>query len=397
MNDVLAVAPRALLEMLAAAGLSTASLDELTRGLSFDARSVKRIRRVHWDDFCSFIERAETAVGGPQQLEALAARSFHAAVRKQWGVLFRAFVSPRTLYRFWFERVNPLVFPNTDFACVVLRDGRLRLSGHLRPYARPCPAFLHVALGSIRGMSQHLGLPMAKVEVEAMDEHGLVVVVQPPRSGTLMALARRVGVASLQREILRALRLYSDDARSRSDNIVEIGALGRELARHLDLPSLTVALEELLGKLGWQAMTLELGQGDGAGPSPRGTPRHVLPLASGGTVIGRLIVQGSGDLALVEELLPWLTIAVENARTFGQLTRPPAPAADAAVAARRLELTARQSEVFAPLVRGLSNKEIGALLGCAEKTVELHVTQILQKARVQGRTQLIARFWAGEL
>ena len=70
---------------------------------------------------------------------------------------------------------------------------------------------------------------------------------------------------------------------------------------------------------------------------------------------------------------------------------------DAGAAAVALELTSRQSEVFTSMVRGLSNKEIAAALGCAEKTVELHVTQILQKARVQGRTQLIARFWAGEL
>jgi DNA-binding CsgD family transcriptional regulator len=381
--------------MLAAAGLSPTSLEELTRGLSFDARSVKRMRRVYWDDFCTFIERAEQAVGGPERLEELAARSFHSAVRKEWGAIFRAFVSPRALYRFWFERVNPLVFPNTDFGFAVLGDGRLRLSGRLRPYARPCPAFVRIAVGSVRGMPQHLGLPMAEVAVDAPDDRTLVLIVRPPESRTLMALAKRVDAASLQRAAVRLLRIYSDDSRTRSDSMVEIGALGRDLARHLDLPSLTVALERALGKLGWQGVTLQNGERDAtARPAPGA---HILPLTSSGTEIGRVIVHGTADLALVEELLPWLTIAVENARTFGPLTRPEAQRPEAAAAARLLELTPRQSEVFAPLVRGLSNKEISAVIGCAEKTVELHVTQILQKARVQGRTQLIARFWAGEL
>lgn len=128
------------------------------------------------------------------------------------------------------------------------------------------------------------------------------------------------------------------------------------------MPSVDLALEEMLRKLGWRQVSLEIGA-----PQAPGAPGHVLPLVSGGREIGRLIVEGAGDLALVEELLPWLTIAVDNARTFGQLTRPPAQAPDAAVTARALDLTPRQSEVFAPLVRGLSNKVLGRRAHAAMK------------------------------
>jgi DNA-binding CsgD family transcriptional regulator len=55
-----------------------------------------------------------------------------------------------------------------------------------------------------------------------------------------------------------------------------------------------------------------------------------------------------------------------------------------------LGLTVRQAEVLAQLIRGRSNKEIAGELNCAESTVESHVTQLLRKAGVDSRSQLIA-------
>ena len=58
------------------------------------------------------------------------------------------------------------------------------------------------------------------------------------------------------------------------------------------------------------------------------------------------------------------------------------------------ELTPRQLDVLERLVEGDANKEIAQRLGCAENTVELHVTQLLRKSGTTSRGQLIARFWA---
>lgn len=63
------------------------------------------------------------------------------------------------------------------------------------------------------------------------------------------------------------------------------------------------------------------------------------------------------------------------------------------VVASRWKLTPRQREVLAMLVRGDSNKEIARKLSCARRTVELHVTTLLDKAGVESRSQLAARFW----
>ena len=53
------------------------------------------------------------------------------------------------------------------------------------------------------------------------------------------------------------------------------------------------------------------------------------------------------------------------------------------------ELTARESEVLRELAAGKSNKEIGVTLDISEATVKVHVTHILEKLKVTGRTEAI--------
>lgn len=60
-----------------------------------------------------------------------------------------------------------------------------------------------------------------------------------------------------------------------------------------------------------------------------------------------------------------------------------------------MALTTRQWQVLGCVIEGASNKEIAEQLGCAENTIELHVTKLLQKAGVASRTRLIAQFWSG--
>jgi DNA-binding NarL/FixJ family response regulator len=56
-------------------------------------------------------------------------------------------------------------------------------------------------------------------------------------------------------------------------------------------------------------------------------------------------------------------------------------------------LTERQSEVLALLAQGASNKDISAALGCATRTVELHVTAILEKSGNPSRAAIVSAFW----
>jgi DNA-binding CsgD family transcriptional regulator len=96
---------------------------------------------------------------------------------------------------------------------------------------------------------------------------------------------------------------------------------------------------------------------------------------------------------------------LEQARLFAglleELVRPPSPrhAPRESIAGRtraltdRWSLTQRQAEVLSLVAHGSSNKEIAQQLGCSDRTVEVHVTQILKKAQASGRGPLIARFW----
>lgn len=55
----------------------------------------------------------------------------------------------------------------------------------------------------------------------------------------------------------------------------------------------------------------------------------------------------------------------------------------------RPHLTGREHEVIESLVRGLSNKEIGARLGIREQTVKNHITHILDKLGLNDRLQIV--------
>jgi hypothetical protein len=163
------------------------STAELCAGLPFDARSVRRMRWVPWDDYCTLVERVAAAAGGADRLEDLLARSFHLSA-PGWRSLAGALIHPRRLYKaMW--KANDL-FPTVHSNHHELGDGRLRGIARLVPAARPCLAFFRGSVGVIRGLPGHLGLPVAEVEVEELTDRSLVVLVRPPASRTLFARAR---------------------------------------------------------------------------------------------------------------------------------------------------------------------------------------------------------------
>ncbi len=67
---------------------------------------------------------------------------------------------------------------------------------------------------------------------------------------------------------------------------------------------------------------------------------------------------------------------------------PGRPAFDP-LAASRLDITERQTEVLRLVLQGLSNKEICRVLDLAEPTVKVHVSALLRALDVKSRTQLV--------
>jgi DNA-binding NarL/FixJ family response regulator len=59
----------------------------------------------------------------------------------------------------------------------------------------------------------------------------------------------------------------------------------------------------------------------------------------------------------------------------------------------RWGLTQREVEILRFVALGDANRDIAARLSLALATVEVHVSAILRKARVESRARLIAKFW----
>ena len=78
------------------------------------------------------------------------------------------------------------------------------------------------------------------------------------------------------------------------------------------------------------------------------------------------------------------------------ILRPPStPVQNVEEAAKLWELTPRQKATLGLLAEGFSNKTIAVRLGCAERTVESHLTAIFQKSGFDGRNALLASMARG--
>jgi DNA-binding CsgD family transcriptional regulator len=275
-----------LIDLAVHVGLPT---DGLFDGLPFDEPGLRKRRHVRWDDYCEIMERVAQRVG-IERVEDLLETSYHQVVPE-----VRAFagslISPKVLYRFMIELVDPVLFPMLKFRYEDLRGSRIRIDLRLAPGLRPSEPFFRGSLGGIRGMSHHLELPAA--EVVSMDVGGdhLFTDLELPPSRTLASRASH----SLQR-VLKLVLGHNDDGKPLA---VTFGDAGSD------------ALESRL------------------------------------------------EHATAE----W-------------------------------RLTPRQAEVLRFVVRGDANKDIAHSLGCAESTVEVHVTQLLRRSDTSSRTQLVARFWS---
>ncbi|HVY47610.1 MAG TPA: helix-turn-helix transcriptional regulator, partial [Minicystis sp.] len=211
----------------------------------------------------------------------------------------------------------------------------------------------------------------------------------------------------------RAHAAAADDA-----TLAAVHALGVELGTCDDIDQLGRVLVEALRRPPFSYAHAALWLVDGAseprlvksaGDARTGGALTTRPLRVGAREVARLEFagpkRGARTDALVD-LVPWLVLAVDRALLAG-VVRAHAPAAQAAADdsdaefERRLErarsswkLTPRQTACLGRLVRGRSNREISLDLGCTERTVEAHVAVVFRRARIRGRSSLVARFWS---
>lgn len=102
--------------------------------------------------------------------------------------------------------------------------------------------------------------------------------------------------------------------------------------------------------------------------------------------IYRAFQAGASGYLLKDVLGEELFRAIKTVAAGGQYV-PPAIARALAEHSAEKELTARELEVLRLLVKGLSNREIGQLLGFSENTAKFHLKNILAKLEVSDRTE----------
>jgi DNA-binding NarL/FixJ family response regulator len=101
----------------------------------------------------------------------------------------------------------------------------------------------------------------------------------------------------------------------------------------------------------------------------------------------RRALQAGASAYLTKDVLDDELVKTIRLVHAGRAYLPPAVAATLAAHATRPELTARELDVLALIVRGMGNKQIAAELKIAEYTVKNHVKNVLSKLGVEDRTQ----------
>src|SRR5229473_990826 len=299
--------------------------------------------RIDWATFLTFMSNVGK-IWSEDELVQMGSSFFDTPYVRPFSVIARLLFSGPEFYAWVFSKNGIGV---QGFNCVEpnverVNDQRIRLELKLRPGYAPCREFFFVAKGNFTGMPRVLGLPRAQVQMDLTSQGAIYGIDLPPGGGTLGRIRRALlwpfTVRAAAQELREAHGLLTtryqelEQAKSvlavQADQLQTVNFLGRELTKHTELKSLGDSVSQLLserfrctGQEFWLARrpgeTLQsvrqLGQ---LGP---GEPRQ-FNLTSSGEVIGRIDTWGlQAPTGLVEALIPWISIALDNARNFALL------------------------------------------------------------------------------
>lgn len=181
--------------------------------------------------------------------------------------------------------------------------------------------------------------------------------------------------------------------RTQRYEVQEAGDVAEGLERLRSTPSDVVLLDLCLpGTLGQDGLALIL----------REHPKAAVVIVTGTATVDDAVAcmkSGAADLVTKPVRLSRLFDAVmhalrDSARAPGQPDRR--LASRLAAAREAWGLTDRETSVLEAIIQGNTNKEIAGRHGCSIRTVELHVSAILDKSATGNRTALAARFWLAE-
>jgi AraC-like DNA-binding protein len=116
-----------------------------------------------WEDFTTLLDRAQSALGGPEQLCDAGLQGLTFA--KFVSALVSRFTNPRTLYLLGAGWLGPMIFRPTRGAEVFLPDGRYAQTVEILPGYRDSDAFFQYVRGGLSAVPHIFGLPAAEIEL----------------------------------------------------------------------------------------------------------------------------------------------------------------------------------------------------------------------------------------
>lgn len=345
MSEVAAWACNNLVAGVRAAGLPAEALVE---GLSVSLEYLeKRFNRLSWDDYTVIVERTAEMLGGPRGLER-ACSGFGA--EPTFGlikVLAGSVVSARALYMLGAKWGGASAFLCTRATCEDLSDGKLRQTVEILPGYRDCQMFFHGVRGVLQTGPRIIGQRDARVEMSIETRRCEYTITLPTRNRWAGRLNRRransqdfwdalaeLAVANNERlASLRKAQLTGESLRAQSHRLETLNRLSHELARHTNLGELSNKVIALLDEhFGFEAVRLSIALPVGGDletvhqsgrTSGKPASTHVLRTFTG--IVGRVDLWGrareqpGGAEVLLADLLPWIAMALDNARSFEAL------------------------------------------------------------------------------
>ncbi len=353
-------------------------------------------RWMPWSDLATLIDRVMAACGDPFAFEAACADTLPRTVPMR--VAASLVVSPMDLYLVVSQRLARRCYRGLG-----IRFDREGDQVHLRheiPEGEPGSlGFAYGTLGLLRAYPRLLGLPDAHVQGE-LGAHRVHFVVTPPDSRTIGA--RFAGWVGMRREAELRLRpgelenclAMFHDASALVERVSDVGSALPFTGLAAFWEGLRQVLAEefccyrarcfrdaagtrvLVGSVG------DLGEAQG----------RMTMLVVSGQRVGELWTDLSEAEPMLPLLVPWVAAALQSAvRAEQGQTRYAVPEADRSA----WRLTTRQGQVLELLVQGCTNKEVATALQCSPRTVDVIVSQLLERTSSPNRSSLVARYWSG--